>query len=305
MTAEERQHRIEAYLAKVEFASLEELAQHTGASVSSVRRDVTALETKGHIRRTHGGARLTNPRSDEFAFSSRDTQQLSEKERIAKVCSDLIAANQTVIIDAGTTCYHVARHLENKPLHIVTNSLPVAQHYGSSQRIEVVVSGGVIYPRLGVLVGPLAVEAFSRVRAEIAVMSCGGLTPDGVMNSHGLLIDIQRAMMRAARHVILCVDHTKFGRQSISRLCGLDAIHTLVCDQAPPAEIVSALPRSTRVIVAGEAGPTELQPGTATSEGKEAVPPLSDEHAGNTSAAAAEPKPRAAEVFADRDQFID
>jgi DeoR family transcriptional regulator, fructose operon transcriptional repressor len=332
MTAEERQHRIEAHLAKVEFASLEELAQHTGASVSSVRRDVSALETKGHIRRTHGGARLTNPRSDEFAFSSRDTQQLAEKEQIARACADLIISNQTVIIDAGTTCFHVARHLEAKTLHIVTNSLPVAQHFGSSQKIEIVVSGGVIYPRLGVLVGPLAVEAFSRVRADIAVMSCGGITPDGVMNSHGLLIDIQRAMMRAARRVILCVDHTKFGRQSISRLCGIESIDTIVTDRTPPLEILAALDAAqVQVIVAAPEGAVVLRAGvvklrrTMTRNDEPAaltLPPESDANAGEVESSSSEPyarpparprkrtAPRAPvaavpEVFADRDAFID
>lgn len=321
MTAEERQHRIEAYLAKVEFASLEELAQHTGASVSSVRRDVTALETKGHIRRTHGGARLVNPKSDEFAFSNRDTQQLAEKEQIARACAELIGSNQTVIVDAGTTCFHVARHLDQKTLHIVTNSLPVAQHFGSSQRIEVVVSGGVIYPRLGVLVGPLAVEAFSRVRADVAVMSCGGITPEVIMNSHGLLIDIQRAMMRAARRVILCADHTKFGRQSISQLCGIEGIDTLVSDSAPPTDILASLERAgVRVIVASESGTQVLLEGV---DRPRSVAPFESRAPARAESTETEPEkeivaePRrhrtparrataaAPDVFADRDQFID
>ena len=38
----ERQAKIEAYLQKAEFASLEELAQNVGASVSTVRRDLAA-----------------------------------------------------------------------------------------------------------------------------------------------------------------------------------------------------------------------------------------------------------------------
>ena len=44
MTAEERKHRLEAYLQQVEFASLEDLAKHVGSSVSTVRRDLTVLE---------------------------------------------------------------------------------------------------------------------------------------------------------------------------------------------------------------------------------------------------------------------
>ena len=47
MQAEERQKRIEEYLQKVEFASLEELSEQVDASVSTVRRDLAVLEAKG------------------------------------------------------------------------------------------------------------------------------------------------------------------------------------------------------------------------------------------------------------------
>ena len=142
------------YLQKVEFASLEEMSQQVDASVSTVRRDLTALEAAGNMRRTHGGARIVTPRSDEFAFSARDTHQLAEKEAIGRACAELIQPNQTVIIDAGTTVYHVARHLENKTPQIITNSCPWRICSPSANRVEIMVSGGVIYPRLGVLVGP-------------------------------------------------------------------------------------------------------------------------------------------------------
>jgi DeoR/GlpR family transcriptional regulator of sugar metabolism len=257
MQAEERQHRIEAYLQRVEFASLEELAKHVNASPSTVRRDLSLLEAAGTLRRTHGGARVAAPRTDEFVFSTRDTHQLAEKESIGRACAEVIRAGQTVIIDAGTTAFHVARHLEGKTLQIVTNSLPVANHFASAQRVEVVVSGGVIYPRLGVLVGPLAVEAFSKIHADVAVMGAGGITLDGVSNSHGLLIEIQRAMINAASRVILCLDHSKFNRQSVSHLCDLDAVDVVVTDKDAPLELVEALrSRGLEVIL----GPSTVSP---------------------------------------------
>ena len=251
MTAEERKHRIEAYLQRVEFASLEELSQHVNASVSTVRRDLTTLEASGNLRRTHGGARVVIPKSDEFAFNARDTHQLSEKEAIGKACAELIGRNQSVILDAGTTVYHAARHLEEKDPQIVTNSLPVANLFASATRVEVILTGGVIYPRLGVLVGPMTVEAVSKIRADVAIMGAGGITLDGVTNSHTLLIDIQRAMLKAAQKVILCLDHTKFGRQSFSPLCGFDMVDTIVTDSLAALELVAGLrERGVKVIVA-------------------------------------------------------
>jgi DeoR/GlpR family transcriptional regulator of sugar metabolism len=254
MKAEERQKRIEEYLQKAEFASLEELARHVDTSISTVRRDVTALETAGNVRRTHGGARLINPQSNEFVFSLRDTLQLPEKEAIGLACANLIPPGQSVIIDSGTTVFHAAQHLEDHALHVITNSLPVANLFASSQHIEVMVSGGVIYPRLGVLVGPLAVDAFTKINADVAIMSGGGITLDGITNSHALLIDIQQAMIRAASKVIFCLDHTKFGRRSVAHLCDLSIIDCVVTDAGAPPDLVQALRnRGLEVIVAPQA----------------------------------------------------
>ena len=252
MTTEERK-KIFEYLQKVEFASLDDLSTQLDVSVSTVRRDVTSLEDSGKVRRTHGGARLVNPESDEFAFASRDVHQFNEKEAIGRAVAELIQPNQTVIMDAGSTVYHAAKYLEPKTPHIVTNSLPIAEHYAANHQVEVIVSGGVIYPRLGVMVGPLANRAFSEISADVAVMGAGGITDQGISNSHVLLIDIQLAMIRAAKRVIFCVDHTKFERQSLTRLCGFDDVDTIVTDRQAPAEFVAQLgARGLEVIQGGE-----------------------------------------------------
>src|SRR5882724_7079574 len=251
MQPEESQHRIVEYVQKVEFASLEEIAAQVDASLSTVRRDLTILEAGGMIQRTHGGARIVNPGSEEFTFTARDTHQLEEKEAIGRACAQLIPANRSIIIDAGTTVYHVARYLESKAPQIITNSLPVANLFASANRLEVVVSGGVVYPRLGVLVGPLAVEAFSKIHADVAIMSAGGISIEGITNSHGLLIDIQRAMIHGAQKVIFCLDHTKFERKSVLPLCDLDCVDMIVSDAAAPVELVQQLrARGIEIVVA-------------------------------------------------------
>ncbi|MFM9029515.1 MAG: DeoR/GlpR family DNA-binding transcription regulator [Opitutaceae bacterium] len=253
MQPEERQAKIEAYLQKAEFASLEELAQHVGASVSTVRRDVAALEGTRPIRRTHGGARsLQPPKSDEFVFNVRDTHQVSEKDLLGEACAALIEPGQNVIIDSGTTCFHVAKRLDDKVAQIITNSLPVANHFSGSVRHEVHLSGGVIYPRLGTLVGPHAVETFSRMHADVAILSGSGISPEGIYNSHALIVDIQRAMMKGAAKVIFCLDHTKFGRRSTFFLCDFAEVDVIVTDAKAPSDLIADLrAQGLQVIVAG------------------------------------------------------
>jgi DeoR family fructose operon transcriptional repressor len=241
MHPEERQSKVEAYLQKAEFASLEELATHVGVSVSTVRRDVTALEARKVLRRTHGGARTLQPKTDEFVFNVRDTHQVAEKEAIGETCAALIEPGQNVIMDSGTTCFHVAKRLGDKVAQIITNSLPVANFFSASNRHEVHLSGGVIYPRLGVLVGPHAVDTFSRMHADVAILSGSGISEDGIYNSHALLVDIQRAMIAGAAKVIFCFDHTKVGRRSTFFVSDFSAIDIVVTDAGAPASLVEQL----------------------------------------------------------------
>lgn len=253
MQPEERQAQVEAYLQKAEFASLEELASHVGASVSTVRRDVAALEVNGIVRRTHGGARMVQaPKSDEFVFNIRDTKQVAEKEAIGAACAALLQPGQNVILDSGTTCFHVAKHLGDKVAQVITNSLPVANLFAGSNRHEVHLSGGVIYPRLGTLVGPHAVETFSRMHADVAVLSGSGIAADGIYNSHALLVEIQRAMIAGAAKVIFCFDHTKFDRRSTFFLTDFAPVDVVVTDAAAPKALVAELRRkSLQVVIAG------------------------------------------------------
>lgn len=253
MQAEKRQTQIISYLREVEFASLEDLSRLVEASPSTVRRDLMALEGTGGIRRTHGGARYVTPKLEEFSYSRRNSRSAEEKDQIARVCAGLVGDRQSLILDAGSTVCQVAEYLEEKEPQIFTNSLPVANLFALSNQVEVVISGGVLYPRLGVLVGPLAERAFGEMHAELAIMGGSGITGEGVYNSHALLVGIQRAMIAAAQRVVFCLDHTKFGRKSMAHVCDLEEIDVVVTDNKAPAEMVAAFRKAgVEVIVASE-----------------------------------------------------
>lgn len=249
MHQEVRRKKIESYLNEVEFASLEELAERVEASVSTVRRDLTSLEETGNIQRTHGGARLARPQREDLVFSNRKDVEAESKQRIAKACAEIIQPNQNLFLDAGSTVYFVAQELEDRRPHIVTNSLPIANLYASHPEIELVLSGGVVYPRLQVMVGPLAVQAFEQLSADVAIMGGGGLTEAGVFNSHLLLVEQQKAMLRNAQKVIFCLDHTKIGRKSFTFLCPWEAIDVLITNREADKAIIREIKRQNVEVI--------------------------------------------------------
>src|SRR5215467_416139 len=79
--------------------SLDVLIKRLGASAASVRRDLTKLEAKGLVRRTHGGVMLVEPllyepfRYDSL-FQNREQHRTAEKRRIGLNAAELILLNE-------------------------------------------------------------------------------------------------------------------------------------------------------------------------------------------------------------------
>ena len=230
MQADVRRTRLLELVRARGFASLPELATELDVSESTVRRDVELLEESGSARRTHGGVFYTGPSPNLPHFELRHEMQWSKKRQIAKVAAELIEEGDTVILDGGSTTYELAQMLVGRTLQIVTNSLPVANLFMASTTTELILLGGYVHSATGVSLGPYADEMISRLSARRAVLSVAGITDHGLYNSNLLLVETERAMMKAAGEVIVVADSTKFGRKSLAQLCPLTEIDRLVVD---------------------------------------------------------------------------
>jgi DeoR/GlpR family transcriptional regulator of sugar metabolism len=228
--AEERRNRLLELVRVRRFASLPELAEQLEVSESTVRRDVESLEEQGTARRIHGGVLYAGNSPKLPHFDVRQPAQWELKRAIAEKAVALIDDDDTVLMDGGSTTYEVARLLLGRSLHVVTNSLPVANLFAADTNSDLVLIGGNICPRSGVTRGPYADEMLGRVRVRKTVMSTAAVSDEGLFNNNLLLIETERAMMRAADQVIVVVDSTKFGHQSLGHVCPLQAVHHFVVD---------------------------------------------------------------------------
>jgi len=220
--------------AKQEFASIEELCALFKSSKSSIRRDLIELEQKSVLRRVHGGAISLQVRDDVMDFSHLSGSCHEEKTRIGKAAAALVEDGQSVILGGGSTVAEVARCLSERPIQIGTNSIPVAQVFWDSKQAEVILTGGYLYPRLGVQLGPICEKMLHNVSADILIMGIRGITEAGISDSNSLIVESLRAMIRAVRKVVIVADHTKFGRDALIRVASLDEIHQVVSDKELP-----------------------------------------------------------------------
>ena len=164
-----------------------------------------------------------------------------EKRRIGALAAGLIEDGQTVILDGGSTVACAARALKNRSLQAITNSLPIAELFNDSREIEVTLTGGYLYPRLRLMVGPLCEQMLSGITADVLIMGIGGVTEAGFSNSNTLVVSHERKMIEVARKVIIVADRTKFGRASMIHLAPLDVADIVVSDAALAPEYQALL----------------------------------------------------------------
>ena len=230
MLAEQRRSRLLELVRVRRFAALPELAEELAVSESTVRRDLEQLEGQGCAQRIHGGVLYTGTSPRIPHFEEAQSHEWSLKKAIAAKAIELIEDRDTILLDGGSTTYEVARLLLGRSLSVVTNSLPVANLFASDTKSDLVFLGGNICPRSGVARGPYTDRMLSMVRVRKTIFSVAGINEEGFYNNDLLLVETERAMMRAADEVIVVADSTKIGRQSLTHLCPLDNVQHLVVD---------------------------------------------------------------------------
>jgi DeoR family transcriptional regulator, fructose operon transcriptional repressor len=251
MSAEERRNRVLEVVRVRGFASLPDLATELQVSESTVRRDLDFLEVIGVARRTHGGVFYTGPSPKLPHFDVRQSVEWDKKRQIAQAASLLIEPGDTILLDGGSTTYELARILVGKPLQVVTNSLPVAMLFSTTDTVDLVLIGGNVHSRTGVSLGPYANEMLAKLNVQRAVLSVAGMNQRGFYNSNLLLVETERAMIKAADEVIVVADSTKFGRSSLAELGGLSEVDVLVTDDRISDQWAAMLvDAGVRVIVA-------------------------------------------------------
>lgn len=232
MKAPLRLRRIRELLQAQEFVDLQTLCEELGTSESSVRRDLAELERAGVGKRVHGGVLAAEPQSEAFDFGRLSLLATDEKRRIGELAATLVDDGQTVILDGGSTTAAVARALASRRLHVITNSLPIAQAFWDSRTAEVTLTGGFLYPGLGVLLGSFCEEMLAGVSADLAIMGVAGVTSAGLSNNNTLIVGAEKRMIAAARKVMIVADHSKFGRPAMVSLATLDEVDVFVSDGA-------------------------------------------------------------------------
>ena len=232
--------------------SLADLAARLGVSEMTVRRDLDALQERGLVERVRGGAVAVRAPESDAGFAARRDWQSATTDRIGRAAAALVAPGSTVLLDAGTTTVHVARHLVDRaPLTVAALGLPVAAELADRPGIRLIVVGGESRPGEQSLAGPLATEALRRLSFDVFLMSIGAAHADAGWSEFTLEdAAVKQVGIERSAGTTVVADASKLGVRAFASVAPLGAVDRLVTDtsardpQLSPAaqDTLAALP---------------------------------------------------------------
>lgn len=241
MRETERLREIVARVRASGYATATELCLATGASAATLRRDLAKLDAEGRIRRVHGGAQAVpqaDPlRPDQLATGSFEVSRLRnvpQKRAIARAATALCEPRESIIINAGSTTFHMVEFLGNTELQIVTNSFPMAELLVSRTQNRVLIPGGEIRREQGIVLSPFDDDGLHRMAARRMFMGAHSVGPLGVIEGDPLIARAEAKLLARAEDLVVLVDSSKFEPRGSHAVCALSRVSTLITDSGIP-----------------------------------------------------------------------
>jgi DeoR/GlpR family transcriptional regulator of sugar metabolism len=219
-----------------------ELADLTGTSDMTIRRDLDVLATHGVLERFRGGARTLMLRGEEPPFTLRRGDAVDAKRRVADAVGGLVVDGESIVLDSGTTCAAVARAFHQRRLTVMPLSLHAVNVLADARDVTLLVPGGQPRPEELALTGPLTEASIAALRFDTAILGCCALTARDGLTAHDLAdAVIKRAAIASARRVIAVADGRKLSRTALAHVAAASTLDAVITDRDAPASEVAEL----------------------------------------------------------------
>lgn len=233
----ERHRRILELLRERRVVRVSALSELMGVSDVTIRRDLEALEGRGLLERTHGGAVRTQWMRAEPPYFEAIASNTQEKQVIGEMAASLVQPGDAVYLNGGTTTLQVFRHFRAPGLKVVTNHVGIALETADTD-IELLLLGGHYRAPSNSVVGPFATDALRRTHATMAFIGVEGISlASGLTTPVAAEAEIARMMIEQTRgRVVVVADHSKIGTVADFLIAAVDQVDTLVVDAAIETE---------------------------------------------------------------------
>ncbi len=235
-------------------AAIHELAEAVGVSLSTVRRDLDYLTTRGYLARTHGGALIEHapaatyePENEVAAHAAR-----AQKTAIGQEAARRVMPGASVMADAGSTVLEAVKALVARqiPLTLVTNSLDAAWLCRNAPAIRTVLTGGTLRPGSTVLTGEPALAFLRGLHADLCLLGAHAVGDGHATETSLEGAEIKKTMLRGARETLLLADSSKFRHPAFCKICDVTELDDIITDDGiDPATLAAVRAQGATVTV--------------------------------------------------------
>ena len=240
----ERQQAILTLLQQQKRVSVSDLSNRFGVSAVTIRSDLSELDQRGLLTRTHGGAVLLELIIEpEPAFAQRRLARREEKQRIGAAAAALVHDGEAIALDASTSALAVAEQIKKRrELTVITSGLMTAIELADAPGVSVVMPGGILRSEAFSLVGRMGHDMLAELNISKGFFGARGLTVDeGLTDVDNFEVQMKRALVAACKEVIAVVDSSKWGHVAVGSFASSDRLHRVITDEGAPAAMVEAL----------------------------------------------------------------
>ncbi|PYZ97096.1 DeoR family transcriptional regulator [Alteribacter lacisalsi] len=244
----ERHEKILALLNQSKTVKLTELTEATGASESTIRRDLTDLEQQRKLKRVHGGASVLTGRREEPSLQEKSLKDQDEKSALGRAAADLINDNETVFIDAGSTTAAIIPFIQDRNITVVTNGLNIISALAGTG-VKTYVLGGQVKGGTYAFVGAGALNSIQAYQFDKAFLGMNGVDPVfGYSTPDPEEAMIKRQALAHSGEGYVLADHTKLGDTAFSKVAGLREAVLITSDKSSES-IIEDIEKQTNVQV--------------------------------------------------------
>ncbi|GAA0432399.1 DeoR/GlpR family DNA-binding transcription regulator [Lentibacillus halophilus] len=223
MLTSDRHQKIIDLINQKQTVTIQDVSAITGASESTVRRDLTELENQHKLRRIHGGATIHEQINSESSIGEKATKNHQEKTAIAKHAASLVEEGDCIFLDAGTTTMQMIPFLKGKQVTVVTNGLTHIDSLAENG-IATYMTGGYMKSKTSALIGTQTMEMLENYRFDACFIGVNGFdTVYGYTTPDPEEAVVKRSALNLARSKYVLADDSKYQSVTFAGVAELDA----------------------------------------------------------------------------------
>lgn len=210
-----------------------------GVSDMTLRKDLKCLDEEGKIVRIHGGARsLDTIRSSDVPLRQRLTQNIENKQEIARKARAYLKPGDSIFLDSGSTMTELARQYPDVPCTVFCGGLSCVNELSRLENPDIYLLGGMLNKSSLSVRDPRVAKEVESLFFDVSFISVNGFSTEFGYSCRSPERQLmEQAVLRQSRQKVVLMDSSKVDKQCTYLICKASEVDVLITDSALPERV--------------------------------------------------------------------